>query len=158
VSGIGIPKFVLTKKIILHSSLFEKCAKAKPMFGYDLEADVDDEFLADPRFVAHSVKLIGMFDTALNMIGPDGILLAVKIQELGEKHVQYGVRAEMFPIMGKGLVAMLEDQLGDAFTDDVAKAWRLVFGAISQDLMRTVLKASKGESGVTVDSRGAIAA
>lgn len=140
-------------------SLFEKCGKAKPMFGYDLEADVDDEFLADPRFVAHAVKLIGMFDTALHMIGPDGILLAAKIQELGDKHVQYGVRAEMFPIMGKGLFAMLEEQLGDLFTEDVAKAWRLVFGAISQDLMKTVLKASKGETGVTVvNNNGAIAA
>ena len=117
------------------------------MFGYDLEADVDDEFLSDPKFIAHSVKLIGMFDTALNMLGPDGSLLTEKIKELGEKHVSYGVRAEMFPIMGKGLVAMLEDQLGDAFTDEVRDAWRNVFGAISDDLMRTVLKASKAESG-----------
>ena len=113
------------------------------MFGYDLEADVDDEFLSDPKFIAHSVKLIGMFDTALKMLGPDGTLLTEKIKELGEKHVNYGVRAEMFPIMGKGLVAMLEKQLGDAFTDDVRSAWSNVFGAISEDLMRTVLKASR---------------
>lgn len=115
------------------------------MFGYDLEADVDDEFVADPKFVAHSIKLIGMFDTAINMIGPDGVLLAEKIKELGDKHVSYGVRAEMFPIMGKGLNQMLETQLGDGYTDDVRDAWKLVFGAISEDLMRTVLKASKSQ-------------
>jgi len=69
------------------------------MFGYDIEADLDDEFVADPKFVAHSVQLIGMFDTALNMIESDGTMLTDKIKELGEKHVKYGVRAEMFPIM-----------------------------------------------------------
>lgn len=63
------------------------------MFGYDIEAEIDEEFFADPRFVAHAVKLIAMFYTALGMIGPDGILLAEEIRELGEKHVNYGVRA-----------------------------------------------------------------
>jgi hemoglobin-like flavoprotein len=110
------------------------------MFGYDLETDVDGEFLEDPKFIAHSVQLIGMFDTALNMLGPDGTLLTEKIQELGEKHVKYGVRAEMFPIMGKGLYAMLEDQLGDGWTDETKQAWQLVFGVIANDLMLTVLK------------------
>jgi hemoglobin-like flavoprotein len=99
-----------------------------------------------------------MFDQALKMLGPDGTLLEEKIKELGAKHVQYGVRAEMFPIMGKGLVAMLEEQLGDAFTDEVRKAWRLVFGAISEDLMRTVLRASRGETEISADNRSAIAA
>lgn len=131
------------------------------MFGFDLESDVDDEFLNDPKFVAHSAKLIGMFDTALNMLGPDGILLAEKIRTLGEKHFAYGVRAEMFPIMGKGLVFMLETQLGETvFNDDVRKAWRDVFGAISTDLMKTVLRMSKGEEGTsaTIDTCNAIAA
>jgi hypothetical protein len=130
-----------------------------PMFGYDIETDVEGEFLADPKFVAHSVQLIGMFDTAFAMLGPDGLLLAEKIAELGEKHVKYGVRAEMFPIMGKGLNAMLEEELGDAFTDELRKAWRTVFGAISEELMKTVLRAGRAERGeLTSDSRGAVAA
>lgn len=62
------------------------------MFGYDIEADVEGEFLEDPKFIAHSVQLIHMFDSALNMLGPDGKLLTEKIRELGEKHVTYGVR------------------------------------------------------------------
>ena len=99
-----------------------------------------------------------MFDQALAMLGPDGKLLDEKIKELGAKHVTYGVRAEMFPIMGKGLVAMLEEQLGDFFTEEARKAWRLVFGVISEDLMRTVLRASRGESGISADNRSAIAA
>ena len=123
--------------------LYEKCPKAKPMFGYDLFADVDDAMLADPKFIAHSMKLVSMFDTAFGMIGPEGSLLEEKIKELGEKHVNYGVQAEMFPIMGKALINMLGEQLGDAFTDDLKKAWQTVFSAISEDLMKTVLKSKK---------------
>lgn len=52
----------------------------------------------------------------------------------------------MFPIMGKALYGMLENQLGDKFNDDVHEAWKVVFGAISNDLMLTVLKASKAEN------------
>ena len=131
--------------ILSSRSLFEKCPKAKPMFGYDLYADVDDVLLEDPKFIAHSMKLISMFDAAFAMLGPDGNLLEEEIKKLGEKHVAYGVQAEMFPIMGKALIAMLSDQLGDAFTDDLQKKWTFVFSAISEDLMITVLK-SKGKA------------
>jgi len=129
------------------------------MFGYDIEADVDDEFMADPKFIAHSVQLIGMFDQALKMIGPDGQLLAEQIADLGQKHVGYGVRAEMFPIMGKGLIAMLESQLGeDTFQDEVRKAWQAVFGVISEDLMKTVLRASRDVANIDKNTSAAVTA
>jgi hemoglobin-like flavoprotein len=124
--------------------LFEKCPKAKPMFGYDIEAEVvDPAFLKDKKFVAHSIQLIGMFDTALSLLGPGGTLLDEKIKELGEKHINYGVRAEMFPIMGKALFHTLAEELGDDFTDAVHDAWKVVFAAISQSLMKTVLAGTK---------------
>ena len=124
-------------------SLFEKCPKALPMFGYDIESEINEELMSDPKFVAHSIQLIGMFDQALGMLGPNGTLLTEEITALGEKHSKYGVRAEMFPIMGKAMIAMLENILGDTFNDEVKAAWQVVFGAISQDLMKTVLRASR---------------
>ena len=113
------------------------------MFGYDIESEVNEEFMSDPKFIAHSIQLIGMFDQALGMLGPNGTLLTEEITALGEKHSKYGVRAEMFPIMGKAMVAMLESLLGDAFNDEIKTAWQVVFGAISQDLMKTVLRAGR---------------
>jgi hemoglobin-like flavoprotein len=44
--------------------------------------------------------------------------------------------------MGKALQNMLQEELGDDYTDEVAEAWKLVFSAISIDLMKTVLKAN----------------
>jgi len=44
---------------------------------------------------------------------------------------------------GKALNEMLEEELGDDFTDDIRDSWKVVFGAISTDLMKTVLAASK---------------
>jgi hypothetical protein len=130
------------------------------MFGYDLYADVDGALMEDPKFIAHSMKLISMFDAAFGMLGPDGILLEEEIKKLGTKHVNYGVQAEMFPIMGKALVYMLSDQLGDAFTDDTRKAWTIVFAAISEDLMITVLKSKGGAQnfGASQNSNNAVTA
>ena len=141
------------------SSLFNKCPKAKPMFGYDLYAEVDD-LTSDPKFIAHSKQLFTMFDTAFNMLGPDGVLLTEKIKELGEKHVNYGVQAEMFPIMGKALTNMMEEMFGDDFTDDIRKAWKIVFSAISEDLMVTVLKSggAKGRDSLEQVSSNPVAA
>jgi len=81
------------------------------MFGYDIESEINDEFMSDPKFVSHSIQLIGMFDQTLNMLGPDGNLLADQIKELGEKHYNYGVRAEMFPVMGNASSLSLSCQI-----------------------------------------------
>jgi len=40
-------------------------------------------------------------------------------------------------------MAMLEDELGPDYNDEVAAAWKVVFHAISEDLMKTVLRASR---------------
>ncbi|KAL7570845.1 hypothetical protein ACA910_018912 [Epithemia clementina (nom. ined.)] len=127
--------------------LFEKCPKAKPMFGYDLYAEVDD-LTSDPKFIAHSKQLITMFDMTFNMMGPDGHLVSEQIKALGEKHVAYGVQAEMFPIMGKALKNMLKEIQGDEFTTELHDAWRSVFGVIAQELMITVLKSKSKKDGV----------
>jgi hemoglobin-like flavoprotein len=114
------------------------------MFGYDIEADLESkELLESPKFVAHAVYLIEMFNTALNMLGPDGTLLTESLKELGNKHIKYGVQPEMFPIMGQALFYTLSKQLEDDFTADVEESWKVVYGALSQDMMRTIMGTHK---------------
>jgi hemoglobin-like flavoprotein len=114
------------------------------MFGYDIEADLESkELIESPKFLAHAVYLIEMFNTALHMLGPDGTLLTTSLKELGNKHIKYGVQPEMFPIMGQALFYTLSKQLGDAFTTDVEQSWKVVYGALSQDMMRTIMGTHK---------------
>jgi methyl-accepting chemotaxis protein len=88
----------------------------------------------------HAAYLIQMIDTALNMLGPDIELLTEIMHELGLKHVRYGVKPEMFPIMGEALIHTLETTLKDDFTEPVKEAWVEIYSALSQDMIRAQLQ------------------
>lgn len=111
------------------------------MFGYDLEADVESsELLESETFIAHTNQIVSMLDSALHMLDDNGSLLTEQLQALGEKHVSYGVQAEMFPIFTKALIIALKEELGGDFTQDDEECWNAVVGTIAKDLMKTVLK------------------
>jgi hemoglobin-like flavoprotein len=71
------------------------------------------------------------------MLGPDIELLSEILAELGQKHVKYGVKPEMFPIMGDCLIGTLIVTLKEeAMNEDVVAAWREVYKELSGDMVR----------------------
>jgi hemoglobin-like flavoprotein len=122
----------------LFQRLFNKCPTAKVLFGFPLDVDPNSsELINSKRFIMHASYLIQMIDTALNMLGPDIELLTEILLELGEKHIKYGVKPEMFPIMGDCLAGTLLDTLGeDEMTDEVVAAWREVYKELTADMVK----------------------
>jgi hemoglobin-like flavoprotein len=53
------------------------------------------------------------------------------IQDLGRRHVNYGVTAEHYKVVGQALLWTLEQGLGDDFTPSVKAAWREAYAALS---------------------------
>jgi hemoglobin-like flavoprotein len=84
----------------------------------------------------HAAYMIQMLDTALNMLGPDIELLTEIMEELGVKHIRYGVKPEMFQMMGEALMVTLEQVLGVEYNDAVKEAWRVTYHELSQDMIR----------------------
>lgn len=67
-------------------------------------------------------KLMQMLATAVNGLNNlEAIVPAV--QELGRRHVAYGITDEMYDTVGAALLYTLEKGLGDAWTPEVAEAW-----------------------------------
>lgn len=67
-------------------------------------------------------KLMAMINTAVNGLNNlEAIVPAV--QDMGKRHVGYGVKNEDYDTVGEALLWTLGAGLGDAFTDDVKKAW-----------------------------------
>jgi methyl-accepting chemotaxis protein len=125
-------------------SLFEKCPQAKVLFGFPIDIDPNSpELLTSKRFIMHAAYLIQMIDTALNMLGPDIELLTEIMTELGIKHVRYGVKPEMFPIMGDALMHTLTTTLKSDFTEDIKESWVIVYSALSQDMIRAQLSVKR---------------
>lgn len=124
--------------------LFEECPQAKILFGFPIDIDVNSpDLLESRRFLSHAAYLLEMFDTALNMLGPDIELLTEIMQELGVKHIRYGVKPEMFPMMGNALVHVLEETLGDNFTENIRDSWLETYQALSGDMIEAQLKHTK---------------
>jgi hemoglobin-like flavoprotein len=116
----------------LFQRLFDKCPQAKILFRFPIDMDVDSpELLRSKRFLAHAAYVLEMIDQALNMLGPDIELLTEIMLHLGRKHVRYyRVKPEMFPIMGEALIYVLQDTLGDEFTEGMKESWEEIYNMI----------------------------
>ena len=121
---------------MLDNRLFDKCPPAKVLFGFPISIDPKSpDLINSKRFLMHAAYMIQMLDTAMNMLGPDIELLTEIMMDLGKKHIRYGVKADMFPIMGEALIHTLKETLGDEFTPAVGEAWNETYDALANDMI-----------------------
>ena len=93
---------------LFYDRLFTIAPEVRPMFPDDLREQ--------------KKKLIGMLATAVtNLHQVDTIIPAV--EELGKRHVGYGVTPKHYEPVGTALLWTLEQGLGDAFTPPLKEAW-----------------------------------
>lgn len=106
------------------------------VFSFAKDTELNDEFFKHPKLVRHAKNFIQMIERSIDLLGPDIELLTEVLLELGEKHVQYGVKSSHYPTMGQALLKTVEELLGDRFTQDVKDAWLEIFQALSYDMIR----------------------
>ncbi|MFA6266058.1 MAG: globin family protein [Pseudolabrys sp.] len=93
---------------LFYNRLFEIAPDVRPLFPDDL--------------AEQKKKLIAMLATAVtNLHQVDKILPAV--QDLGRRHVAYGVTDKMYEPVGGALLWTLEQGLGPDFTPELKSAW-----------------------------------
>ncbi len=95
---------------------------AELFYGKLFELDPELKSLFNGDMVEQGKKLMKMIGTAVNSLDKlDTIVPAV--QDLGKRHVDYGVKDEHYDTVAEALLWTLGAGLGDAFTDDVKGAW-----------------------------------
>ncbi|CAM9337103.1 unnamed protein product [Ectocarpus sp. 4 AP-2014] len=102
---------------IFYPTLWEVDTSTKPLFK-DTDMDKQGEKLMKTLGVA--VAMLNKMDT-----------LKPILENLGRKHVDYGVTPEMYPSVGKALLITFEKGLGEECTPLTTNAWTWVFGIIS---------------------------
>ncbi|WP_455235192.1 globin family protein [Thiogranum longum] len=101
---------------LFYGKLFELDPQLKPLFKGDM--------------TEQGKKLMKMINTAVNALDRlEAIVPAV--QQLGVRHVGYGVKDKDYDTVGAALLWTLEQGLGDAFTSDVKDAWATVYGVLA---------------------------
>ncbi|HBG31248.1 globin family protein [Candidatus Macondimonas diazotrophica] len=105
---------------LFYGKLFEMDPSLKPLFKGDMKMQ--------------GQKLMAMIGTAVGgLTQPETIIPAV--QDLGRRHVGYGVQDAHYDTVGAALLWTLETGLGPAFTPETKQAW-----AKTYNLVATVMK------------------
>ena len=112
---------------LFYGRLFELDPSLRPMFKGDM--------------AEQGKKLMRMIGIAIDGLDKlDDIVPAV--QELGVKHLEYGVRNSQYDTVGEALLWTLGQGLGDAFTTDVMKAWADVYGLLATTMQEAAREAA----------------
>jgi hemoglobin-like flavoprotein len=101
---------------LFYKRLFELNPSLKPLFKGDMKKQ--------------GRMLMQMIDFAVKGIDePDTILPT--IQDLGKRHVGYGVKEEYYDTVGEALLWALEQGLGESFTPEAKNAWAEAYRLLS---------------------------
>jgi hemoglobin-like flavoprotein len=101
---------------MFYTKLFSLDPSVKPLFKGDMKAQ--------------GRKLMAMIGTAVGGLTQLETIVPA-VQDLGRRHVKYGVKDSHYDTVGGALLWTLEHGLGDAFTPDVKAAWTTVYGVLS---------------------------
>jgi len=104
---------------LFYGKLFSLDPALRPLFKGDMKAQ--------------GRKLMGMITTAVNgLTRLDAIVPAV--QDLGRRHVKYGVRDKDYDTVASALVWTLGQGLGESFTPEVKDAWVSAYGLLAKTM------------------------
>jgi len=121
-----IAKIADTASELFYQRLFELDPTLRPMFKGDL--------------VEQGRKLMQML--ALVVGGLDYFeTMRSSLQQLGARHIGYGVTADHYQTVGAALIWTLEQGLGDGFTQDVRAAWTAVYTLVAGTMQKAAMTA-----------------
>jgi hemoglobin-like flavoprotein len=100
-----------------YERLFEIDPSTQPLFKHDM---------AEQR--QKLIQILAIVVNSLDDLSP----IIPAIQNLGKRHVTYGVTVEHWNSVGSALLWALEDALGEAFTNEVREAWGMAYRIIAQ--------------------------
>lgn len=113
---------------LFYQRLFEIEPSLRPLFKSDLEA----QSRKLTAMLAHVVASLDSFSS-----------LVPAVQDLGRRHVAYGVRSEHYDKVGTALLWSLQRTLGDAFTLETREAWATAYRILAE-VMRSA--AARGDA------------
>jgi hemoglobin-like flavoprotein len=118
---------------LFYDRLFQIAPEVKPLFPADL--------------TGQKKKLMGMLTTAVtNLHQVEKIVPAV--QDLGRRHVGYGVKESYYKPVGEALIWTLEKGLGAAFTQPVKEAWVAAYTTLAGVMTEAAAKVAPPKKGL----------
>lgn len=98
---------------------------------FELDPAVRSMFTGDMK--EQGRKLMAILNTAVNSLN-NLTSIVPAIQDMGKRHVTYGVKAEHYDTVGTALIWTLGAGLKEEFTDDVKTAWIEVYTLVADTM------------------------
>lgn len=113
---------------------------AKLFYGKLFELDPELKTLFKGDMDEQGRKLMQVIGVAVNGLDRLDQIVPV-VQDLGKRHVSYGVEAKDYDTVGAALLWTLKQGLDSGFTPDVEEAWTVVY-----TLLADTMKAAAAEA------------
>ena len=110
--------------------LFDLDPRLRPMFSTEIEQQ--------------ACKLMDMLSLSISLLERPAELMP-ELEQLGARHVGYGVRAEHYDTVSTALFGMLAAVLRDKYTAPVEAAWRELYRVIRDTMLRGATGGSTGD-------------
>jgi hemoglobin-like flavoprotein len=107
---------------------------AELFYGKLFELNPDYKALFKGDMKEQGRKLMAMINTAVNALDKLDTVVP-NVQELGRRHVTYGVKPEDYAVVAEALLWTLGQGLGDKFTDDVKSAWTKAYTILAETMI-----------------------
>lgn len=101
---------------LFYGKLFEMDPSVKPLFKSDI--------------TEQGKKLMKAINTVVNSLDKIETMVPM-IQDMGRRHVGYGVKPQHYDTVGGALLWTLGAGLGPAFTPEVKEAWTLAYTTLA---------------------------
>ncbi|MDW7691655.1 globin family protein [Flammeovirgaceae bacterium SG7u.111] len=112
---------------MFYGRLFEAAPQVKPMFSSDTKAQ--------------AIKLTSMLTYVVNKLDKLDEILS-EVQQLAVRHTKYGIEPAHYAVVGECLIWTLEQGLGDAWNDELKKAWVTAYTILSGAMIEAQNKAA----------------
>ncbi|CAK0893045.1 unnamed protein product, partial [Prorocentrum cordatum] len=116
-----------TVGVLLFKQIFDIAPQALQLFAFKDEPNLYDS----PKLKGHGVKVVTTVDAVVNSVR-DLEALKPTLQDLGLRHVGYGVLPPHYDVVGQALLRTLKLGLKDAFTKEVEAAWTKLWAFVAK--------------------------
>lgn len=110
---------------LFYVDLFERLPETKALFVSDMGRQ-GEKLIATLSAVVLQIKNWASIQT--------------QIEDLGLRHVAYGVQSRHYTPTGKALIAMLSEVHGEAFTEEHRAAWQKAYDAVADAMITAIDK------------------
>eukprot|EP00934_Nitzschia_sp_Nitz4_P006395 Nitzschia sp. Nitz4//scaffold135_size62275//29543//30279//NITZ4_006351-RA/size62275-augustus-gene-0.2-mRNA-1//1//CDS//3329535566//6385//frame0 len=129
----AIPHYEDIAGELLFRKIFEIDPSARHLYSFE-EANEEDVYKSE-AFKEHARLVVLCLEQIVNMLGPDLEPFLVELQEMGARHVTYGVVPSQYPVVEAALMITLETALGEKWTPSLQNSWKTVYGLISSAML-----------------------